>query len=230
MIFSRQGPAYFMTELANNTTELASMDPISTIWYPYRFSFVEGKNIWLFDIRSLLMEKKRLGEKPFINPYTSIPISSPTLTRINTHIQWLIRHKYSFEGTVSEGIPANPYLQKIVELCLLIDSYGYLTNVAWFELPNVQSVRYFVDKLNEIWSELSPPTRLTIYPAYIAGKPLLTFHETTHVSNAMNNVYTKLIQFLLAAPLKEDRVMASVYILKALTRVSLGARTAFPWL
>jgi len=230
MMVARQGPASFQTDLANNTSELASMDSLNSIWPPYRFSFMEGTNIWLFDVRSLLTEKKRLGEKPFTNPYTSIPISSQTLVKLHSHVQWLIRRRYSFDCLVSEGLPMNPYLQKIVELCLIIDSYGYLTNVAWFELPTVQSVKAFVDKLNLIWDELSNTTKTALFPTWTPGTALVGFHTTPHVSNAMNQIYTKLIQFVTAAEFKEDRAMTTVYILKALTHVSLGARTAFPWL
>ena len=224
----RQGPAFQQTNLANNPTELASMDALTTIWPPYRFSFVEGTNIWLFDVRSLLAEKKRLGEKPFANPYTSVPISSPILTRLQAHVQWLTRRRYSFDSSVLEGVVVSSHVQKIVELCLLIDSHGYLTNVAWFELATVPKVQQFVNYLNYQWSELTLTTQQTLVP--VPQATLVTFHSTPHVSNALNQVYTKLIEFLTNIPLKEDRAIATVYILRALVQVSSGARTGFPWL
>ena len=226
--FRRQGPAVQQTGFANNPTELASMDPLTTIWPPYRFSFIEGTNIWLFDVRSLLAEKKRLGEKPFANPYTSVPISSLTLTRLQAHVQWLTRRRYSFDATVLEGVLVSSHLQKIVELCLLIDSHGYLTNVAWFELGTVPKVQQFVAHLNHQWSELPLITQQTFVPT--PQTTLVTFHTTVHTANALNQVYTKLIEFLTTIPLKEDRAIATVYILKALIQVSSGARTAFAWL
>jgi hypothetical protein len=224
----RQGPAFRESSLANNPTELASMDPLTTIWPPYRFSFIEGTNIWLFDVRSLLTEKKRLGEKPFTNPYTSVPISSQTLIRLQTHVQWLTRRRYSFDSTVLEGVLVQSHLQKIVELCLLIDSHGYLTNVAWFELDTVPKVQQFVNHLNHQWSELTLTTQQTLVP--VPQTTLVTFHSTPHISNALNQVYTKLIEFLTNIPLKEDKAIATVYILRALVQVSSGARTAFAWL
>ena len=224
----RQGPAFRETGLANNPTELASMDPLTTIWPPYRFSFIEGTNIWLFDVRSLLTEKRRLGEKPFANPYTSIPIPSPILMRLQTHVQWLTRRRYSFDSTVLEGVVVQTHVQKIVELCLLIDSHGYLTNVAWFELATVPKVQQFVNHLNHQWSELPFITQQTLVP--VPQTTLVTFHTTPHAANALNQVYTKLIEFLTNIPLKEDRAIATVYILKALVQVSSGARTAFAWL
>ena len=226
--FRRQGPAFQQTGFANNPTELASMDPLTTVWPPYRFSFIEGTNIWLFDVRSLLTEKRRLGEKPFANPYTSIPISSQTLTRLHAHVQWLTRRRYSFDATVLEGVLVSSHVQKIVELCLLIDSHGYLTNVAWFELATVPKVQQFVNHLNLQWSELPLTTQRTFVPT--PQSTLVTFHTTVHTANALNQVYTKLIEFLTNIPLKEDRAIATVYILKAIVQVSAGARTAFAWL
>ena len=226
--FRRQGPAVQQTGFANNPTELASMDLLTTIWPPYRFSFIEGTNIWLFDVRSLLTEKKRLGEKPFANPYTSVPISSQTLTRLQAHVQWLTRRRYSFDSTFLEGVLVSSHIQKIVELCLLIDSHGYLTNVAWFELATVPKVQQFVNHLNLQWSELPFTTQQLFVPT--PQTTLVTFHTTVHTANALNQVYTKLIEFLTNIPLKEDRAIATVYILKALVQVSLGARTAFAWL
>ena len=224
----RQGPAFKQTSLANNPTELASMDPLTSIWPPYRFSFIEGTNIWLFDVRSLLTEKKRLGEKPFANPYTSVPISSQPLTRLQEHVQWLTRRRYSFDSTVLEGVLVQTHVQKIVELCLLIDSHGYLTNVAWFELGTVPKVQQFVAYLNYQWSELPLTTQQTFVPS--PQTTLVTFHSTPHTANALNQVYTKLIEFLTNIPLKEDRAIATVYILRALVQVSGPARLAFPWL
>ena len=226
--FRRQGPAFHEPSLANNPTELASMDPLPSIWPPYRFSFIEGTNVWLFDVRSLLTEKRRLGEKPFANPYTSIPISSLTLTRLQAHVQWLTRRRYSFDSTVLEGVLVSSHVQKIVELCLLIDSHGYLTNVTWFELGTVPKVQQFVNYLNLQWSELSFTTQQTFVS--MPQPTLVTFHTTPHPANALNQVYTKLIEFLTNIPLKEDRAIATVYILKALIQVSSGARTAFAWL
>jgi len=223
-----KGPAFQQTSLANNPTELASMDPLTSIWPPYRFSFIEGTNIWLFDVRSLLTEKKRLGEKPFTNPYTSVPISSQTLTRLQEHVQWLTRRRYSFDSTVLEGVLVQTHVQKIVELCLLIDSHGYLTNVAWFELGTVPKVQQFVAYLNYQWSELPLTTQRTFVPS--PQTTLVTFHSTPHTANALNQVYTKLIEFLTNIPLKEDKAIATVYILRALVQVSSGARTAFAWL
>jgi len=228
----RQGHGSLCPALANNATELASMEPVDTIPIPFRFSFLEAKNIWLFDIRSLLQERKRLENTSFNNPYTSIPISSITLTRLQLHMEWLQERNYS----LSNGSPelAQPYQQKIVELCFLIDSHGYLTNVAWFHLNSIPLIHRFIDKLDDLWTTrlgLTNATKLLIYPEWdIAAHNVCPLVRTINLTSAMNQLTTFLLTFVKAAPLKENRALAAVYILTALTYASDGARKAFPWL
>ena len=228
----RQGHGSLCPALANNATELASMEPVDTIPIPFRFSFLEAKNIWLFDIRSLLQERKRLENTSFNNPYTSIPISSATLIRLQLHMEWLQERNYS----LSNGTPelSQPYQQKIVELCFLIDSHGYLTNVAWFHLNSIPLIHRFIDKLDDLWTTrlgLTNATKLLIYPEWdIAAHNVCPLVRTINLTSAMNQLTTFLLTFVKAAPLKENRALAAVYILTALTYASDGARKAFPWL
>jgi hypothetical protein len=229
----RQGYASAYPALANNNTELASMDEVSTIPMPFRFSFVESNNIWLFDVRSLLQERKRVEEHPFNNPYTSLPISSSNLIKLETHIEWLLQRRYSLDtGTKTDLV--QPYQQKIVELCFLIDSHGYLTNVAWFQLPTIAQVHKFIDTLDTLWTTrlaLTNTTKLLIYPEWdVETHNLCPLIRSNNLTSALNQLFTHLLVFVKAAALKENRALAAVYILTALTHVSAGAKKAFPWL
>ena len=227
----RQGHGAKCPALANNATELASMEPVITIPGPFRFSFVEAKNIWLFDIRSLLQERKRVENNPFLNPYTTNPISSATVVRIQQHIEWLLERRYSLENGTADL--AQPYQQKIVELCFLIDSHGYLTNVAWFHMNSVARVQRFAAVLNMLWTEklgLTLETQRLIYPDWNATGTLCPQIRTNHLGSALNQLLTRLLVFVKAAALKEHRALAAVYTLTALTHVSGSARKAFPWL
>ena len=230
---SRQGHGSLCPALANNTTELASMEPVDTIPIPFRFSFLEAKNVWLFDIRSLLQERKRLENTTFHNPYTSIPITPATVIRIQKHIEWLLQRNYTLDTNGSIEL-SQPYQQKIVELCFLIDSHGYLTNVNWFHFNSIPLVHRFIDKLDDLWTTrlgLTNATKLLIYPEWdIASHNLCPLVRTINVTSAMNQLTTFLLNFVKAAPLKENKALAAVYILTALTYASDGARKAFPWL
>jgi hypothetical protein len=229
----RQGYATTYPALANNSTELASMDEVSTIPVPFRFSFVEAKNIWLFDVRSLLQERKRVEDHPFHNPYTSLPISPAILLKLESHIEWLLSRRYSLDsGTTTEL--GQLHQQKIVELCFFIDSHGYLTNVAWFQLPSVALVHKFIDTLDTLWTTrlgLTNATKLLIYPEWdVETHNLCPLIRSNNLTSALNQLFTHLLVFVRAAELKENRALAAVYILTALTHVSTGAKKAFPWL
>jgi hypothetical protein len=207
------------------------MEPVDTIPIPFRFSFLENQNVWLFDIRSLLQERKRVGNTSFHNPYTSIPISPSTLIRIQKHIEWLLQRNYTLDTNGSTEL-VQPYQQKIVELCFLIDSHGYLTNVNWFHFNSIPLVHRFIDKLDDLWTTrlgLTNATKRLIYPDWDTHN-LCPLIRTINVTSAMNQLMTFLLTFVRAAPLKENRALAAVYILTALTYASDGARKAFPWL
>jgi len=229
----RQGYGAFLPALANNTTELASMDPVITIPAPFRFSFLEAKNIWLFDIRSLLQERKRVEANTFNNPYTLNPISPSTLERLERHMEWLVERGYPLTDINSVDLD-QPYKQKIVELCFLIDSHGYLTNVSWFHLNSVPLVHRFVDKLDDLWMNrlgLTNATKLLIYPEWdLASDNLCPLIRTKQLHSALNQLFSHLLLFVKAGGLKENRALAAVYVLTALTHVSTGAKKAFPWL
>ena len=233
MMAARQGPAVLTITNANNSTELASMDPLETIHQPYRFSFVENGNIWLFDIRTLLMEKKRLENKPFLNPYTSIPITPPVLVKLQSHMQWLLRRNYVLDYSAEDLIQGPIYQQKIMELCFIIDSHGYLTNYTWFEIPTVPLIRRFIDKLNQLWSTglgLTDGERRSLYPSWTTGTALVPFIRLAASPIMLNNLLAFLLEFVKAATEKEMRALTAVHILTALTHVQEGTRRSFPWL
>ena len=231
IVVRRQGLASHEVSLANNDTELASMEPVNTICKPYRFSFLENGHLWLFDVRSLIAERKRT-ELAFSNPYTSLPITAAVLLRLRAHMEWLTSRHYplELEGSLLEP----PHQQKIVELCFTIDSHGYLTNVAWFQLTSITTVHRFIDTLDDLWAQrlgLTNAQRHTIFPDWDASDAnLVPLIRSNHLPSALTQLVTFLLVFLKGAPKKEDRALAAVYVLTALTHVNASARQAFPWL
>jgi hypothetical protein len=233
MLAHRQGLSVTQLSQANNPTELASMDPLDTIYLPYRFSLIENNKLWLFDIRTLLQEKKRLEGRPFLNPYTSLPLESKTLTRLQSHMEWLSRHKYSLDNLSEPSLMGPIYQQKIVELCFIIDSHGYLTNYLWFEILDPSLQRRFIQKLNDLWSEglgLTNTQRLALFPSWTPGSQLVPAIRNASGTVMLNNLLIFLLEFVKGATEKELRALTTVHILTALTYVVGGVRRSFPWL
>jgi len=234
LMASRQGFASANPSIANNPTELVSMDSVETIPIYLRFSFVEHSNHWLFDIRSLMAERRRIMESrtPFKNPYTSIPFEPDVLERIQRSIAWLYARRYQLSQEMS--LEHATYEQKLVELCFLIDSHGYLTNLHWFMNLNLANVRQFIDGLNIMWHHalgLTHEERLAIVPGWNATTVnLITPITTTSVAKALDTLAITLLALLKAAPNRDSRGLMAVYIITALTTVSPGARRAFPWI
>ena len=212
-----------------NRTELITMEPCETIYPPYRFSFCEKGLFWCFDIRSLLHGRK--DGSPLRNPYTLLVLSEDILARLQTHVHWLNSRRYRLDYTA-----ANPtsYTQRITELCLLMDSYGYWTNVDWFLSMTVPIVHDVVNRLDALWMEevgLTDTQRQALYPAWDPDHVhLVPKIRGTKMGPVMDQLLTFLFTFLRASPDRECRTLACVYVLKALAAVYPRVQQSYPWL
>lgn len=233
-----QGPAVYDTTLATNDTEVFSMEPTHTIPSVYRFSFRENTNtLWLFDIRTLLTEKKIYKHIELRNPYTRQSFSSDVLLKLQRYIEWLHKRKYFTEiyTSTSELVSIQQhYQQKILELCLFIDAHGYLTNTYWFEDLSLEDIWEFCNELDDLWLDnLTYEERVEICPWWNEDYITLFTHErlqTRHKSTALDRICTCLFEFVQASPIKENRALACMYILMALCNVSDDCHETYSWL
>ena len=140
----RQGYGITDPTLANNPTELISMESTDTIPIYFRFSILEDNRLWLFDIRSLAAERRRAADSKagFKNPYTSIQFDRSVSDRLEDCLAWLETRSYPSQTDLT--VTHDSYEQKMVELCYLIDSYGYLTNIHWFTHMHTVNVNQFI--------------------------------------------------------------------------------------
>jgi len=229
--FKFQGPAANFPSLATNETDFATLDPIDSLPRLYRFSIADSqKQIWLFDIRSLVEELKR--SSPLKNPYTSIPFSPQQLLQLQKRIEWLLKKKYSLSFGDSESVPPT-YQQNAVQLCLFMDAHGYLTNVDWFLSLVPQQIQVFLYTLELLWSHrigLSDEQKLAMYPEWNPELRLTPTIRSRTTSVALDHLITFLLKFVQASNKKELETLASMYVLMALTQISASCRRAYPWL
>jgi hypothetical protein len=230
----RQGYAVTDPSLANNPTELISMESTDTIPIYFRFSILEDNRLWLFDIRSLVAEQRRVADSKvsFKNPYTSIQFTVSCLDRLEDCLSWLETRSYPCR--TETVITHESYEQKLVELCYLIDSYGYLTNIYWFTHMHTVNVNQFIEVMNDMWCEtlgLTDTQRLEIVPTWTPARGgLLDPLTTSNRDKALDTLSTTLLVLLKASPVRESRGLMAVYIVTALANICPGAARAFPWL
>lgn len=230
--YIHQGPATNAPELAHNDTELASLDPTESIPVLYRISFADSsKQIWLFDIRSLFEEMKR--SSPLKNPYTSVPLSTSHLLLIQHRIAWLTKRKYSLQH-IKDGDESPPtYQQKAVQLCLFIDTHGYLTNTDWFLSLVPSQIQLFLTNLEFLWNfrlGLTEEQKIDILPTWQQGANLTPNIRSRNSAIALDHLLTFLLDFAQASKKKDFETLVCMYILTALTAVSSSCKRAYPWL
>jgi hypothetical protein len=231
----RQGPATYSPTLAINDTEVISLESTSTIPIVFRISFKDNNQIWLFDIRTLVSSKKINGSSPLKNPYTNQPLTVEQLSQFQRHTEWLNRRKYflNYATSPSEAQEQPLYRQNLLELVLLLDGHGYLSNTDWFEELSLEDVWRFCNELDSLWLReigLSDDDRKRICPAWTDEHtslfPLHRF-QTRHLSTALERVSTTLLKFVKASSDKTDQTLACMFILMALCEVSDTCRSMY---
>ena len=239
-IARRQGPVG--TSEAINRTELISMEPVETIYPPYRFSFYEflpvdeeGKNyekgrLWVFDVRALLSLRQTM--RVLHNPYTLSVLPEDILARLHDHVNWLTQRRYMLNYPTALPVPTQQ--QAVTSLCLLMDSYGYWTNVDWFCSMTVQTIHDFVNCLDALWMEglgLTYAQRCAIYPPWNPDRLFLVpALRQKRLAPLLDQLIAFLITFMKAAADRELRALACVYILKALAATNTRVLGSYPWL
>ena len=227
-IFSRHGPAFFDKTLANNQTELYTLESLDSIPNLYFFSFSDNqKNIWAFDIRSLsfLLSKSK---KPK-NPYTNTFLPESIVLKIESRINWLKKHKYQtmyVENThfTSEQI----WNQNVLETFSIMEESGYIVSTDWFHELDKDDHIDFYRKLYDIWNykiQLNNKERNLIVPSY--KKTLLKYYPS--------DIFEKEEKWLKKINLSNIKLLVNsnqgiIYVLVALSSVNPKVSEAFPWL
>jgi len=211
-----------------NQTDLITMDPVGTIYPPYRFSFTEEGQRWTFDLRALLMLRQTSSLQ---NPYTRSPLSEETLARLYRQVHWLTDRRYALTYPL-EGKPTPQ--QTITGLCLLMDSYGYWIHVEWFSTMTIDTIHDFINCLDGLWMEelgLTDAVRQVVYPEWTPAQMyLVPAMRRQRLVPLLGELIAFLTKFLTAAEDREMRSLACVYVLKALASISPRVRASYPWL
>ena len=163
---------------------------------------------------------------------TSTTLTSPT---VPTESSEETMHIQTMENRMRE-IVQQPILVRTQELFMEIDQLGNYTNVEWFHQLSKRDCFVFFEYMYNHWryrGQLSSTVKKRICPL---GDPFLGI---TNIRMRMNEITEEQLRFNCITVMErlaytaydiEDRKLAVLYILAALTQVSLPARNNMLWL
>jgi len=236
-IFSRQGPAAFDRSLANNTTELYSLEPLITIPKIYIFSFYDNqKNIWAFDIRTLsfLLSKSKIIK----NPYTNVNLPLDIITKIQKRISWLKKYKYPIMYINDTYYTSEQMWNlNVLDTFSKMEEAGYIVNSDWFHELDKEDHIEFYKRLYDIWNYrigLTLKEKNLIVPGFNSRNKLFKYslediNNKEEKSIKKNNLY--IIERLISSTDdKAQKSLGVMYVLMGLCHVNDTVAESYPWI
>jgi hypothetical protein len=181
----------------------------------------------------LVVQRLQGTVAPLPNRTRTLPSSLMTLQTIEENDN----HIRQTRQRMNE-IRSKPINTRIQELFMEIDQLGNYTNVEWFTNLSIQEILLFYNQLHDLWrfrGRLSFQFKNRICPLgdpFVASplprqrQPLFD-SQIEQLHGYCLNIMESLV---FTASDVEDRRLGTLYVLIALTYVSIPARTALPWL
>ena len=234
-----KGPGLFKRNLCVNCNDFYTFEDSTSIEYKYFFSFKEivhnSENIYCFDMRSF---KLLLNSNNLYNPYNRRELDNNiinTFLKLENHLKNNnINIQYKQDVLSEEQI----FTQKVIEIFQKIDNFGYNTHIEWFIELSVSKLKKFWIILEDIWnyrSNLSPEAKHNIIQSH---RP----QPFKHFNNSIKKISTLKLKTLQSYILDDINIFISsginndssnlgcLYVLTALSNVSLQCIQAMPWL
>jgi len=231
-----QGVGLVDRHLLANDSDFFSTESLVDLSGLYFFSYIDGGQVYGFDIRSIhTLIGRTTGTAP-TNPYTRTPIPELVLQKIRSRIATLQKMGHSTVWIPLEPpTPEQQWRMRVVDLFAKIDELNYYSSPDWFIDLSHRQQRTFYRELQTIWSfraGLSEEQKASIVPDY--GSVLFTMNPwsvidlTEHAIRKLNMNTIRLL--ITSARDRQDRILGAMYVVSALTLVSEGAKREYPWL
>ena len=228
----RAGPLLRIREESNNPFDFFSADPVAEIPIGDVVSFVsEGKG-YIMDIKSAVSLIEHAGAGAPENPFNRTPLPALFLKRVGLHSAG--KAKKTSWATLQPMSDEQKNALATTDVFSLIEDLGYYTDPGWFmDLDRVDLQRFYIE-LADIWNHratLTPQDRVRIVPA--GGRALSVPVSTAMImqQKALRPLLLKTCKTLVStAAARSDKQLGVMYVLGALSLVSPGAGTAYPWL
>lgn len=239
-----QGIASKELSIAQNKTDIYSLEPVETIPILYRWSYIDSKNkSWLFDIRSLNMLYEQDILKMYQNPYTRDTLTHDAITNYQERIQWLLSKKYYvFHIKQEELTEEQVWHQHLLDVFLKLDMLGYYTSLNWFEDLDTLSLCKFYVELYDMWYyhlQLTAQQKANICPE--TEKPLFKYGALEMIHQLRRTVprelkwYQKILlevidRLVSEGNTRESRSMGALYVMTAFAKISPDVCRQYHWL
>lgn len=233
----RQGPSANCLDLAENKTELQSMDAVQTIPKLYIWSYAdESKHIWAFDIRSF--SHIIAGTSSLKNPYTQLPLTESAKLSLEKRLNWLKKRRYATLFMSDTELTAEQaFSLRILDIFMKMDFLGYHSDTSWFtELDNTGQINLYKE-LYDLWFyrlQLTPSLKKEMCPdldTIMKYDPYKVSASRRARPQAWKKINATIMDMLVScAADKTNRALGAMYCLTALCKVSTGAAEAYEWL
>jgi hypothetical protein len=228
--YSRQGPARNNFTLANNKSDIYTLEDLDTIPKVYFFSFHDSnKHIWAFDIRTLsyLCSKSKNTK----NPYTQEILSKEILNKIDKRIDWLKKYKYTITYDNPSLTNEQMWNQKVLQVFNKMENLGFLFNSEWFHEMDKEDSILFYKNLYNIWNyrlQLSIQEKNSIIPGFNRKK--LFKYSIEELNDKEEKVLRKNNLQIIEQFLSSNNTLGAMYILMGLSYVNDSICESYPWI
>lgn len=166
------GPCTFSPALAENESDLLTLETVNSIPLTYRFSYIDTNNVWIFDIRFFIQLLHHGSELK--NPFNQTPLTQSIIALLQKRIEILRKRGqpiiYVEDGQLS---PEQIWNQKVLDIFLKMNSLGFPVNIIWFDLMTVLTHERFYTRLYNLWTyqlELSDEQKELMVPGHSSGR------------------------------------------------------------
>ena len=226
----RAGPLLWFREESNNPADFFSGDPVAELHVRDVLSFVDSGKGYIMDAKSAasLIEHAVANKETPLNPFNRTPLPSLFMRRLTRHG---IKHGWA---------PLQPNTEEqqlslaVTDVFRTIEDLGYYTDPSWFlTLDRLHLQRLYME-LADIWfhrASLTPADQLRICPRPAQPFPMSVQGSLAASQKALRSLLLRSFRALVtAAPDRADRQTGVMYAMGALSLVSVGCKTAYPWM
>ena len=156
----------------------------------------------------------------------------PIQQRTNSNLEIMKERLYNIRSAIDTK-RQNPINRRIIEIFMEIDQLGHYTNSSWFNSLNIIELKRFILSLREIWvyrANIIDRIKFRIYPFGDPFNNIIEILNQDNIDDVLRSCVSIIENLVLSAPDIDDRKLSTLFVLSALTRVSLSARRQLSWL